>query len=48
MTLVLDEGASVDAALVPLARGDWMVTSDAADLAPRAEAAGLHIETLEV
>jgi hypothetical protein len=40
---------AVDAALVLLARdGDWMVTSDAAGLAPLAEAAGLHVDILEV
>jgi hypothetical protein len=39
----------VDSALVLLASdGDWIVTSDPDDLYPLAEAAGLHVEIIEV
>jgi hypothetical protein len=39
----------VDAALVLLASdGDWIATSDANDLYPLADAAGLHVEILGV
>ena len=39
----------VDSALVLLASdGDWIVTSDPQDVYPLAEAAGLHVEIIEV